>query len=219
MADALEPVVIDVVSDVVCPWCLIGKKRLEKGLALRPDVPVVVHWRPFQLDPTIPDGGWDRTEYMTKKFGSIERVTELHRQIAEMGADEGIAFDFAAIERSPNTLDAHRLIRWSAEAGLQNEMVDALFTAFFEEGRDVGDPEVLGDIAEEVGLDRDAVMERLDSDADRDAIREEIERAAAIGIRGVPFFIFAGKIGVSGAEAPEVIAKALDAVTGEGDRA
>jgi predicted DsbA family dithiol-disulfide isomerase len=215
MADALEPVVVDVVSDVVCPWCYIGKKRLEKGLALRPDVPVVVHWRPFQLDPTIPDGGWDRTEYMTKKFGSIEHVNELQRQIAEMGDDEGIVFDFSAIDRSPNTLDAHRLIRWAEEAGLQNEMVDALFAAFFEQGRDVGDPEILGDIAEEVGLDRDAIMERFDRNIDRDTVEDDIARAAAIGIRGVPFFIFAGKMAVSGAEAPEVIAKALDAVTEE----
>ncbi len=219
MAEKSDIVTIDVVSDVVCPWCFIGKKRLEKGLALRPDVQVEIRWRPFQLDASIPEGGHDRTEYMVKKFGSIEDVREMQARIAEMGADEGISFDFPAIERSPNTLDAHRLIRWAFEADLQGDMVEALFSAFFEDARDIGDRDVLADIAAEVGLARDGVAARLDSNMDVETVREEIARAGAIGIQGVPFFIFGGRLAVSGAEAPEIIAKALDQAMAETDAA
>jgi len=215
MAVSRDPLVIDVVSDVVCPWSFIGKRRWERALELRPDVQVEIRWRPFRLDSTIPPGGIPRTEYMLRKFGSIEDVKELTRRIAVTGEDEGIAFAFDAIERSPDTTDAHRLIRWAHEADLQNETAEALFRAYFEEGRDVGDREVLADIAEATGLARSGVEARLESDMDLDTVAEEIAQADRIGIQGVPFFILAGRIGVSGAEAPEVMVKAIDAAVAE----
>ncbi len=215
MAESRDLLIIDVVSDVVCPWCFIGKKRLEKALAARPDIPVEIRWRPFRLDSTIPPGGIPRSEYMLRKFGSIEEVKELTRRIAVTGEDEGIAFDFDAIERSPDTTDAHRLIRWAHEAELQNDMAEALFRAYFEEGRDIGDRDVLADVAEATGLARSGVEARLESDMDLDTVAEEIEQANRIGIQGVPFFILAGRIGVSGAEAPEVMVKAIDAAVAE----
>lgn len=211
MSEALqpEPLVVDVVSDVVCPWCYVGKRRLEAAMALRPEQPLEVRWRPFQLDATIPAGGLDRIEYMTRKFGSLDKIAGIHQRLAGIGAEVGIAFDFAAIKRSPNTLDAHRLIRWSAGYDRQSEIVEGLFRAFFVEGRDIGDRDVLADIAAEHGIDRPAAAAHLASGEDVDLVAGEIDMAHRIGVQGVPFFIFAGKLAVSGAEAPEVLAGAM----------
>jgi predicted DsbA family dithiol-disulfide isomerase len=204
------PVVIDIVSDVVCPWCYVGKRRLETALRERPDVDVVVRWHPFQLDPTIPPEGLDRRAYMAKKFGSQEKVDAIHARLTEAGRAENLVFAFDRITRSVNTLDAHRLLHWAGQAGVQDAVKEALFRAYFSEGRDIGDHAVLAAIAGEAGLDHDAVAGRLASDADVDTVRGEIETAVRIGVSGVPFFIFAQSFAVSGAQAADVLAAAID---------
>ncbi|MDJ1156877.1 DsbA family oxidoreductase [Chelatococcus sp. SYSU_G07232] len=205
-----ELLAIDVVSDVVCPWCFIGKKRLGKALALRPDVLIELRWRPFQLDPTIPPEGMDRQDYLTRKFGSAARIAEMHAHIAETGAADGISFRFDAIRRAPNTLDAHRLIRWAHAEDVQDMVVDRLFAAYFLEGRDIGDHAVLRDIAEKTGLDGGRIAARLASSEDREAVQEEIATAVRLGVSGVPFYIFGRRYGISGAQSPAVLAAAID---------
>ena len=208
MADANEPLTIDVVSDVVCPWCYLGEKRLELALAEAPET-AVVRWRPYQLDPTIPDGGLDRREYMEKKFGKSGRLKEAHDHLVRLGAEVGLDFHFDRITRSPNTLDAHRLIKWAASGGVQREVVDRLFRAYFVDGRDIGDRAVLIDIARETGLDASVVATLLAEGADKDEVRRAIAEAQAIGVTGVPFFIFAGRLAVPGAQEPAVLRRAM----------
>jgi predicted DsbA family dithiol-disulfide isomerase len=208
MSEASEVLTIDIVSDVVCPWCYLGEKRLEEALAEEPG-PVAVRWRPYQLDPTIPKGGLDRGEYMAKKFGKSGRLQSIHDNLSRLGAEVGVPFAFDKIERSPNTLDAHRLIRWSASAGVQEQVVDRLFKAFFVEGRDIGDRAVLTEIAAECGLDAGLIEKLLAEGADAELVRQEIEQAQAMGVSGVPFFIFAGRIGVPGAQEPSVLRQAM----------
>lgn len=199
---------IDFVSDVVCPWCYLGEKRLAAALA-NETAPVVVRWRPFQLDPTIPAGGLDRGEYMARKFGRDGRLDAVHDQLVRLGAEVGIAYDFDKITRAPNTLDAHRLIRWSAEAGVQGEVVDRLFSAYFVEGRDVGDRAVLIDVAARSGLDVDRIGQLLDQEADIEAVKGEIAEAQTLGVTGVPFFILAGTLGVPGAQDVATLKRAI----------
>ena len=203
-----EILAIDIVSDVVCPWCYLGEKRLEAALAEAPQ-PVAVRWRPYQLDPTIPEGGVDRAEYMTRKFGASGRLRSVHDNLTRLGAEVGLAFAFDKIKRSPNTLDAHRVIRWANSAGAQGKVVDRLFKAYFVEGRDIGDRGVLINIARECGLDAGLVEKLLEEGADADLVREEIAQAQAIGVSGVPFFIFAGRLGVPGAQDPSVLVSAM----------
>lgn len=209
-SDIAAPVVIDIVSDVVCPWCFIGKRRLETALAQRPGVDVTVRWHPFQLDPTIPPGGLDRRSYMARKFGSAERVDEIHARLQEAGRGEGIDFAFDRITRSVNTLDAHRVLHWAAQAGVQNEAKEALFRAYFMDGRNIGDPAVLAEVAASVGLDAAGIREALGTDRDTAEIEAEIQAAQKIGVSGVPFFIFAQSFAVSGAQAADVLATAID---------
>jgi len=208
MTTESDALTIDVVSDVVCPWCYLGEKRLEAALAEEPQ-PVSVRWRPYQLDPTIPEGGIDRAEYMERKFGRDGRLKAVHDQLVRLGAEVGISFAFDRIERAPNTLDAHRLIRWAASAGAQGAVVDRLFRAYFAEGRDVGDRAVLLDIAAASGLDPDLVERLLSEDADSDAVRSEIAEAQTLGVTGVPFFIFAGRVGVPGAQDVSLLRRAM----------
>jgi predicted DsbA family dithiol-disulfide isomerase len=208
MTDADETLVIDVVSDVVCPWCYLGEKRLDAALQDEP-WPVVVRWRPYQLDPTIPEGGLDRAAYMEKKFGKTGRLKSVHDNLVRLGAEVGLPFAFDRIKRAPNTLDAHRLIRWSSSAGAQREVVDRLFRAYFVEGRDIGDRAVLLDIARESGLDAGLVEKLFSENADKDAVQGEIAEAQSIGVTGVPFFIFAGRLGVPGAQDPDVLRRAI----------
>lgn len=211
-------VTIDVVSDAVCPWCFIGKKKLEMAMAAMPDVAFDVRWRPYQLDATIPPGGLPRREYMERKFGA-ERLPAIHDTLREAGRDVGLAFDFEKIAVSPNTLDAHRLIRWAQSNGAQTAVVERLFEMFFLEGRDIGDAATLTDAAVDAGMEKAVVERLLSGDADADAVREEIGVAQRLGVTGVPFFIFDGRIGVSGAQPPEIlqqaIAQALDSQNGE----
>lgn len=202
-------VTIDVVIDVVCPWCFVGKRRLDAALAELQDLDVAVRYRPFQLDPTLPEGGKDRTEYMKAKFGDLRRVDEIHKRLVDMGQDLDIAFAFDLIERAPNTLDAHRLIRWAQAEGLGDQAVEHLFKLYFEDGADIGDRAVLAAAAEAIGLDGSEVQDRLDAGTDLDDVRREIDEAQRIGVTGVPFTILAGQYAISGAQPTEVFAGAI----------
>jgi predicted DsbA family dithiol-disulfide isomerase len=212
------PLSIDVVSDVVCPWCYMGKRRLQAALDLRPGVAVEINWRPFQLDPTIPPEGIDRHLYMTRKFGP-EKVAEIHGRLEGMGREIGIPFAFDRITRSPNTLDAHRLIRWAQGTGRQSDLVEALFSAYFVEGRDIGDRDLLVEIAGAHGLDPALIRRHLDDGTHVGDVREEIATAVRMGVSGVPFFIFAGRFAVPGAQSSEVLAAAIDKAMSEGETA
>ncbi len=208
MSEADETLTIDIVSDVVCPWCYLGEKRLEAALA-GDRRPIVLRWRPYQLDPTIPEGGLDRTEYLERKFGRGDRIRAAHDNLVRLGAELGLPFAFDRIRRAPNTLDAHRLIRWAGSAGVQREVVDRLFKAYFVEGRDIGDRAVLIAIAAESGLDGDIVEKLLAEGADAEVVQREIAEAQAIGVTGVPFFIFAGRLAVPGAQDPAMLRRAM----------
>lgn len=199
---------IDIVSDVMCPWCYIGKRRLEKALAALPDIDFDVRWRPFQLDAAIPPEGMDRKEYLKRKFGD-SRGGQMYREIVRAGEQEGIAFGFERIARAPNTLDAHRLIRWATTTGHQHVVVEALFSAYFVEGRDIGSRDVLVGIGAAAGMDPELVGRLLEGDADREAVREEVQLAQRMGVSGVPCFILGGRYAVSGAQAPEILADAI----------
>ena len=202
---------VDVISDVVCPWCYIGQKRLEKAAAATPEVKVDIRWRPYQLDPTIPPEGKDRKAYMLAKFGSEERLRQIHDRIMPIGAAEGIDFHFEDIRIAANTLDAHRVIRWAASVGegVQNRVVKALFAANFEKGKYIGDREELVRIASENGMDGALVASLLASDADKAEVQAEIEEAQRMGVTGVPCFLLEGKYAVMGAQDTEVIADAI----------
>lgn len=206
-----ETISIDVVSDVVCPWCFVGQKRLDKAIAKVDGVDVTINWRPYQLDPTIPPEGKDRRRYMLDKFGSEERISQIHASIMPVGAAEGIAFAFEAIKIAPNTLDAHRVIRWAGAAGedVQGRLVRRLFQLNFEEGKNIGDHAVLVEAAREAGMDAAVVETLLPTDADREAVRNEIATAGRMGIRGVPCFLIEGKYAVMGAQDVDVLADAI----------
>ncbi|AGB71167.1 polyketide biosynthesis associated protein [Rhizobium tropici CIAT 899] len=210
--ETMERITIDIVSDVVCPWCYLGKARLELAIAeVQDEVGVDLNWRPYRLNPDYPPEGVDQKKALEQKLGGAERVAEGHKMLTELGREVGIKFDFDAIKIGPNTLDAHRLIHWSVTESRekQDKVVDALFKANFEQGRNVGDHAVLLDIAEEAGLDRSVISTLLASDADRDLIIGEIDAAQKIGVNGVPFFIFDQQYAVSGAQTPDVLAEAL----------
>lgn len=203
-------ITVDVVSDVVCPWCFIGQKRLDKAIAAV-DIDVHIRWRPFQLDPTIPPEGKNRRDYMVAKFGSEQRIREIHARIEPLGEAEGISFAFDAIKVAPNTLDAHRLIRWAGTAGeaIQNRLVRRLFQLNFEEGANLGDHAVLIEAAREAGMDASVVETLLPTDADVEAVRTEIATASRMGISGVPCFLLEGKYAVMGAQDADTLADAF----------
>jgi predicted DsbA family dithiol-disulfide isomerase len=203
---------IDVISDVVCPWCFIGKRRLERALTLRPEIVPAITWRPFQLNPDMPEGGMARAEYMASKFGDSAHSRRIHQTIAEAGASVGIDFAFDRIKRSPNTLDAHRLIRLATKRGLGGAVVDRLFRGYFLDGSDVGDVATLAAIAAEAGIDRDEARAFLESDEERDAIIAEDRNTRRLNINAVPCFIFAGQYAVSGAQEPEFFLPVFDLV-------
>lgn len=209
MRTPADPMTVDVVSDVVCPWCYVGKRRLELALEQAEDIEVEVRWRPFQLDPTIPEGGVDREDYFREKFGDLSRVAAIHERLKELGDGVGIRFAFERIARTPNTLDAHRLIRWASIEGAGEEVVEKLFSLFFEDAADLGDIDVLVEAAVAAGLPGDLVRRLLESDADRDEVREEIASVQRMGVTGVPCFIIDGRYAVMGAQEPEAIIAAL----------
>lgn len=205
-----KPIIIDVVSDVVCPWCYVGKKRLEAALATRPDIAAEVRWRPFFLDPTVPRGGKPRMDYITGKFGSLERVKAAHERLTGLGNALGIDFHFSEIQTQPNTLDAHRLIGWAMAEGKAPAVVEYIFADFFVNGVDLSKHDNLVDAAARGGMDPALVRADLASDKDEELVAKQAQAASASGIGGVPFFVFGGKIALSGAQEAEVISSAID---------
>ena len=216
MADN-TPLSIDIVSDVMCPWCYIGQKNLDVAKAIASEVDVSVHWRPYQLDPTLPPQGKDPQQYLNEKFGGEERAAGIYQRVKDAGLQSGIDFRFDLMKVSPNTLDAHRLIRWAGGVSphVQDKLVRKLFEMFFVEGSNVGDHAVLLVAAEHAGMDVELVRELVASDRDKQAIQEEIGRAQQMGVTGVPFFIIANKYAISGAQPPEVLANAIRQISAE----
>ncbi|WP_370227242.1 DsbA family oxidoreductase [Cognatishimia sp.] len=203
------PVKLDVLSDPICPWCYIGKTHLDKALAAEGEHPFVIEWHPFQLNPDMPDTGMDRREYLERKFGGKDGAIRVYGEIAQHAEDAGIEIDFAAIQKTPNTVNAHRLIHWAGIEGKQNDIVDALFSAYFKEGRDIGDIETLADIADSVGMDASVVTRLLNSDEDKQAIRDRDTHSREMGVNSVPTFIVGSRHAVPGAQPPELWQKVI----------
>ena len=206
---------LDVIVDVVCPWCFLGKRRLDAAIGELDDLDIEVRYRPFQLDPSIPAEGIEREEYVIGKFGSADALDEAHARLFALGADGGITYAFDLIEKTPNTLDAHRLVRWAAEEGLGDPMIERLFSLFFEEGADLTSTETLVAAAEEIGLDGDEVTMKIEDGADLEAVKADIAHAGRMGITGVPTVIIENKFAISGAQTPEVLVDALRRIGAE----
>ena len=211
MSAPVRPVTIDVISDVMCPWCYIGKRRLETALASLREFPITVRWRPYQLDPTLPPEGRDRRDYLESKFGGPERAKEIYSRIEDAGEQDGLDFNFDAIAVSPNTLDAHRVIHWAANDGpdVQDAVVERLFELFFMEGAHIGDRKILVEVARDAGMDGDIVADLLETDRDLDLIKQDIEAAQHMGVSGVPCFVIDEKFAVMGAQEPSHIVQAV----------
>jgi predicted DsbA family dithiol-disulfide isomerase len=211
-----ETLQIDVISDVVCPWCYIGKRRLEKALALKPEISVEVRFRPYFLNPWVPREGMSRNEYLTTKFGSVERYKAVAGRVSAAAVAEGLTYAVEKMKRQPNTLDAHRLILWAGEEGHPEgnsaRMKQRLMDLYFSEGGDLSDVNVLVQAAADCGLDPDLVRKRLASEQDVERIEREANAAKDAGIDGVPTFVFGGLAAVSGAQAPEQLAEAIEQV-------
>ncbi len=201
---------IDVISDVVCPWCFIGKRRLEKAIALKPEIAVTVRYRPFFLNSWVPREGISRQEYLVRKFGSVERYMANAPRVVAAAREEGLVYNIDAIERQPNTIDCHRLIRWSGESGDPAGMKQRLMDLYFTDGADLSDREVLVAAARECGMDADHVRQRLLSDEAVDIVTAEAQSFEAAGVNGVPYFILGGMFALSGAQEPEYLAEAME---------
>lgn len=195
-----QTVKLDILSDPICPWCYIGKTQLFRALEAVPDHPFVIEWHPFQLNPDMPEGGMDRREYLETKFGGKEGAVKAYAPVVEHAEKAGLRIDFEGMKRTPNTLDAHRLIHWAGIEGKQTAAVDALFHAYFVEARDIGDRDVLADIADGIGMDAAVVRKLLASDADKDDIRARDAHSREMGVQAVPTFIVANKHAVPGAQ-------------------
>ncbi len=208
----MERVTIDIVSDVVCPWCYLGKARLELAIAeVQDEIGVDINWRPYRLNPDHPPEGVDHQSDLARKLGGKDAVDRAHAMLQKLGEDVGVRYNFDAIKIGPNTLNAHRLLHWAMTEGreAQDKVATALFRANFEEGRNVGDPIVLADIAEQSGLNRKVIENLLATDADKDTVLSEIDSAQKMGVTGVPFFIIDGQYAVSGAQTADVFVNAL----------
>ena len=210
-----SPLAIDVFSDVVCPWCFIGKRRLEQAVALRPDIPVDVHYRPYFLNPWVPREGMSRVDYLTAKFGSPERYEKIALRVAQAAANEGLTYNIGALARQPNTLDCHRLILWGGRLGKAARVKQRLMEIYFSEGGDLSDRDVLVQAASDCGLDPMEVRALLASDADVAAVEQAAKSAQEAGIEGVPFYVFGNVLAVSGAQAPEYLAGAIERAANE----
>jgi predicted DsbA family dithiol-disulfide isomerase len=201
---------LDILSDPICPWCYIGKAHLDRALAQVPDHPFIIEWHPFQLNPEMPREGMDRRTYLETKFGGRDRAVEVYARIADAAQAAGIEIDFAAIDRTPSTLDAHRLIHWAGLEGRQTAAVSSLFRAYFREGCDIGDRSVLLSIADGIGLDRPMIERLLESDADAEDIRARDAHARARGVTGVPTFVIGERHVVPGSQPPELWRQVID---------
>ncbi|MDU6728352.1 MAG: DsbA family oxidoreductase, partial [Bradyrhizobium sp.] len=193
----LKPLTIDVVSDVVCPWCYIGKRRIEEALKLVPDVPVEVNFRPFFLNPWVPREGISREQYLTTKFGSVEAYKGIAGRVVAAAAQEGLSYHPELVARQPNTIDCHRLIRWAGDIGKAPEMKQRLMELYFRDGGDLTDVNVLVQAAADCGLDADVVRKMLATDQDVELVSAQAQEAAEKGISGVPTYVFAQKYAVS----------------------
>ena len=199
---------VDIYSDIVCPWCYVGKRRMERALTLvGSDVQVI--WRPFQLNPTMPLDGMDRTTYLKAKFGSLEAFGQMEEQLLAAGADEQIPFAFEKIQRTPNTFAAHRLVWYAAQQEKQDSVVDALFRGYFLEGKNIGDVTTLTHVAAEAGLDRTEAETFLASETGVVEVKAEEAIGRRLGIRGVPYFVFNGTVSISGAQPPDMFVSAI----------
>ena len=210
---------IDIIFDTVCPWCFIGKKRLEMALAARPHIQVKQNWKPFLLNPEMPPGGIDQTAYLIKKFGSQARINHMYGTLDEAGQSVEIDFAFDRISKTPNSISSHRLLLYAGRHGPVDSVVEALFVEFFINGRDIGDLRVLTEIGAANGLDAQKVEAYLNTNADVGAIHDENVRAHRLGINGVPSFAFNEKFVISGAQEPQVLARMLDAALATEDAA
>jgi predicted DsbA family dithiol-disulfide isomerase len=208
---------LDILSDPICPWCYIGKAQLDRALEAHPDHPFEVEWHPFQLNPEMPEGGMDRRTYLETKFGGKKKAAEVYARIDEAARGAGLDIAWESISRTPNTLDAHRLIHWAGIEGRQTAIVSALFRAYFKEGRDIGDREVLADIADGAGLDAAMILKLLDSDADAETIRGRDAWAREHGVTGVPTFVVGQRHAVPGAQPPELWGKVIEELAAEED--
>lgn len=201
---------IDVIFDTVCPWCFIGKRRLDAALAQRPGIEAEINWHPFMLNPDMPPEGMDRRDYVKVKFGGESRSRRVHHAIGEAGKTVGISFAFERIGRTPNTVDSHRLVRFAAETGRAGAAIEALYYAYFLNGQDIGNRSVLFAVGDRLGLDGEALRDYLYSDRDVDDVNEQNARAHRLGISGVPSFVIDGEYSISGAQEPNIFLKLFD---------
>lgn len=201
---------VKIISDTVCPWCFIGKRRFERALAMRPQADLQITWQPFQLNPTMPLEGMERKAYQMAKFGGVERAERQNERLCQTGLEEGLAFNFDTIKRTPNTINSHRLIHFAGLSGHQDQIVEALFQSYFFGGLDLGDLDVLTEIGVSHGLDKADLGRYLRSDEDRPHMLALDEKARRDGIAGVPCFVIDGKFAVSGAQSPEIFHQIFD---------
>ena len=206
---------IEIVHDLVCPWCFLGLRRLGRAIRRRPDLLLDLVWRPFLLNPDMPRAGMPRADYVARKFGGEDRARRLYGSITELGRTEGISFRFDRIRRTPSSVDAHRLVRWAAAQGRAPELVDALFAAHFTDGRDIGDPAVLAAAAVSCGLSGQSALAFLAGDRETDHVHAENLRAHRLGINGVPCFVVSGRHAIAGAQEPEVLDRILNVAATE----
>jgi len=201
---------LDIFSDTICPWCYVGKRRLERALKARPQTDLKIRWRAFQLNPGMPPDGMERRAYIEAKFGTPDRARRIYEAVSQAGASEGIDFAFDRMRRTPNTLQSHRLLRLAATVDRQGETLDELFHAYFEAGADIGDVDLLVEIAEASGIDPADARAYLEGSEDREAVIAEDQLARRQGINGVPCFIFNGRYALSGAQEPEALFQLFD---------
>jgi predicted DsbA family dithiol-disulfide isomerase len=203
-------VTLDIISDPICPWCYIGKAKLDRALEAAGDSPFDIHWRPFQLNPDMPSEGMDRRDYLEAKFGGEAGASRVYAAIAKAAAEAGLEIDFERIGRTPSTLDAHRLIRWARTTGNQSAVVSQLFRRYFREGQDISDRSILADVAESAGMERAVAEHLLDSDADLAETRAEDVAAREMGVSGVPTFIVGGRHVLQGAQEAQTWARVIE---------
>ena len=211
-----QTIKLDIMSDPICPWCYIGKAHLDRALESEPDRPFAIEWHPFQLNPNVPADGMDRRAYLEGKFGGKDGAVRAYAPVVEHAEKAGLKINFEAMQRTPNTLNAHRLIHWAGIEGRQTAAVSALFKAYFVEARDIGDAEVLADIADGIEMDASVVTRLLATDEDMDDIRKRDAHSREMGISSVPTFIVGGRHAVPGAQPPELWKKVLTELRNEG---